>query len=109
MLLPLAGGSSAVVNLGERAKCLHGVAFLRWIRHPEPTGSRRATPLLYFNIDRGKPYVGNHKPSDEEWLEFYAIVALPPIVLFLAGLGLVRIWERFGEAHWLRLPEHLRR
>src|SRR6202163_432145 len=32
---------------------LHGVAFLSWNQHPEPTGSRRATPLLYFNIPRG--------------------------------------------------------
>jgi hypothetical protein len=33
----------------------------------------------------------------------------PPIMLFLAGLGLSWIWERFGEPHWLRLPEHFRR
>jgi hypothetical protein len=34
---------------------------------------------------------------------------LPPIILFLAGLGLTLIWERFGQRHWLRLSEHLRR
>jgi hypothetical protein len=28
--------------------CLHGAAFLSWNQHPEPTGSRRATPLLIF-------------------------------------------------------------
>src|SRR5271154_4303323 len=27
---------------------LHGVAFLSWNQHPEPTGSRRATPLFLF-------------------------------------------------------------
>src|SRR6266498_5780626 len=31
----------------------HGVAFLSWIRHPEPTGSRRATPLLLFQHPPG--------------------------------------------------------
>ena len=30
----------------HHGRCLHGVAFLSWIRHPEPNGSRRATPLL---------------------------------------------------------------
>src|SRR5437899_2697693 len=35
------------------AKSLHGVAFLSWNQHPEPTGSRRATPPLLFNIGRG--------------------------------------------------------
>src|SRR5208337_515368 len=29
-------------------KSVHGVAFLSWNQHPEPTGSRRATPLLLF-------------------------------------------------------------
>ena len=37
------------------------------------------------------------------------IFLLPPTILFLAGLGLTLIWERFGQAHWLRLPENLRR
>ena len=30
----------------HHGRCLHGVAFLSWNQHPEPTGSRRATPLL---------------------------------------------------------------
>ena len=30
----------------HHGRCLHGVAFLSWNRHPEPNGSRRATPLL---------------------------------------------------------------
>ena len=34
---------------------LHGVAFLSWNQHPEPKGSRRATPLLPFNIPRDNP------------------------------------------------------
>src|SRR6266436_9911067 len=36
-----------------RAKSLHGVAFLSWYQHPEPTGSRRATPLLLFQHSPG--------------------------------------------------------
>jgi uncharacterized protein len=36
------------------ANFLHGVAFLLWIRHPEPTGSRRATPLLLFQHSPGQ-------------------------------------------------------
>jgi hypothetical protein len=32
---------------------LHGVAFLSWNQHPEPTGSRRATPLLHFQHSAG--------------------------------------------------------
>jgi hypothetical protein len=38
-----------------------------------------------------------------------AFSLLPPLALFLAGLGLARVWEHFGRAHWLRLPEHLRK
>jgi hypothetical protein len=34
---------------------LHGVAFLSWNQHPEPTGSRRATPLLHFQHSSGHP------------------------------------------------------
>src|SRR5260370_15087899 len=34
---------------------LHGVAFLSWNQHPEPTGSRRATPLLLFQHSSGHP------------------------------------------------------
>src|ERR1700674_2638438 len=33
---------------------LHGVAFLSWNQHPEPTGSRRATPLLLFQHSAGQ-------------------------------------------------------
>src|SRR5208337_4807174 len=35
-------------NCGRRGMLLHGVAFLSWNQHPEPKGSRRATPLLPF-------------------------------------------------------------
>src|SRR5208282_2635787 len=33
----------------------HGVALLSWIRHPEPTGSRRATPTSQFQQRPGHP------------------------------------------------------
>src|SRR5665647_3405210 len=36
------------------ANFLHGVAFLSWNQHPEPTGSRRATPLLLFQHSPGQ-------------------------------------------------------
>src|SRR5215472_9929808 len=36
------------------ATSLHGVAFLCGIKHPEPTGSRRATPLLLFQHSPGQ-------------------------------------------------------
>src|ERR1019366_6020595 len=39
------------LSRGNRSGCdksVHGVAFLSWNQHPEPTGSRRATPLLLF-------------------------------------------------------------
>jgi hypothetical protein len=39
------------------ANCLHGVAFLSWNQHPEPTGSRRATPLLIFQQKPGHPHI----------------------------------------------------
>ena len=39
----------------NRGNSLHGVALLSWIRHPEPTGSRRATPLLLFQHRAGHP------------------------------------------------------
>src|SRR5215216_4508618 len=42
----------------SRAKSLHGVAFLSWNQHPEPTGSRRATPLLLFQQPPG------HRPDE---------------------------------------------
>src|SRR5665647_2170384 len=39
------------------ANFLHGVAFLSWNQHAEPTGSRRATPLLLFQHSPGQfPY-----------------------------------------------------
>ena len=38
----------------NRGNSLHCVAFLSWIRHPEPTGSRRATPLLLFQHSPGQ-------------------------------------------------------
>ena len=43
---------------GNRLRCgmfLHGVAFLSWNQHPEPNGSRRATPLLHFQLSSGHP------------------------------------------------------
>src|SRR5664280_1243115 len=43
---------------GNRRRCdmfLHGVAFLSWNQRPEPTGSRRATPLLHFQHSAGHP------------------------------------------------------
>jgi hypothetical protein len=33
---------------GGCGKFVHGVALLSWNQHPEPTGSRRATPLFLF-------------------------------------------------------------
>ena len=39
------------LSRGNRSGCdksVHGVAFLSWNQYPEPTGSRRATPLLLF-------------------------------------------------------------
>jgi hypothetical protein len=36
------------------ANSFHGVAFLSWNQHPEPTGSRRATPLLLFQHSAGQ-------------------------------------------------------
>jgi hypothetical protein len=38
------GGKEVAVVLN----LLIGVAFLSWNQHPEPTGSRRATPPLHF-------------------------------------------------------------
>src|SRR5208337_872864 len=42
-------------NCGRRGMLLHGVAFLSWNQHPEPKGSRRATPLLPFQHSSGQP------------------------------------------------------
>ncbi len=42
-------------NRGRRGMLLHGVAFLSWNQHPEPKGSRRATPLLPFQHSSGHP------------------------------------------------------
>jgi hypothetical protein len=49
------------------------------------------------------------RPPDNELIFVAAFFFLPPIILFFAGLALARIWERFGEQHWLRLPQYLRR
>jgi hypothetical protein len=40
-------------NRGGCDKAVHGVAFLSWNQHPEPTSSRRATPLLLFQQSPG--------------------------------------------------------
>src|SRR6202023_1727941 len=40
-------------NRGGCDKSVHGVAFLSWNQHPEPTSSRRATPLLLFQQSPG--------------------------------------------------------
>ena len=53
-------------NCGRRGMLLHGVAFLSWNQHPEPKGSRRATPLLPFQHSSGQPpdcILDNVKPS----------------------------------------------
>jgi hypothetical protein len=41
--------------------CLHDVAFLSWNQHPEPTGSRRATPLLIFQRRAGHPPISKFR------------------------------------------------
>ena len=41
----------------------------------------------------------------DEVLSALLAAVLPPIILLVAGLGVVR----FGEPHWMRLPEHLRK
>src|SRR5712691_4281479 len=48
----------------HHGRCFHGVAFLSWIRHPEPTGSRRATPLHLFQHRPGHPLVSLADPVD---------------------------------------------
>jgi hypothetical protein len=43
---------------GNHRRCgmfLHGVAFLSSYQRPEPNGSRRATPLLHFQLSPGHP------------------------------------------------------
>src|SRR3982074_2694079 len=40
-------------NRGGCDKSVHGVAFLSWNQPPEPTSSRRATPLLLFQQSPG--------------------------------------------------------
>src|SRR5712692_5193146 len=47
------------------ANFLHGVAFLRGFDTPEPTGSRRATPLLVFQHSPGQ--------SAETFNEIFAV------------------------------------
>src|SRR5208337_788336 len=46
-------------NRGGCDKFAHGVAFLSWNQHPEPTSSRRATPLLLFQYSPGHRATGN--------------------------------------------------
>src|SRR5262249_25503466 len=41
-------------NRGRCSKLVHGVALLRGISTPKPTGSRRATPLLLFQHRTGQ-------------------------------------------------------
>lgn len=53
--------------------------------------------------------VFHYQGEPDSKISVAVIFLLPPTILFLAGLGVTRIWERFGEAHWLRLPERLRR
>lgn len=53
--------------------------------------------------------VFDHEGQPDNEISVAAIFLLPPMILFLAGWGLMRIYERFGEPHWLRLPQHLRR
>ena len=53
--------------------------------------------------------VFNYQGDPDSKISAAAIFLLPPSILFLAGLGLARILERFAEPHWLRLPENLRR
>src|SRR5262245_16327247 len=43
-----ASSFNALVGMAVDVVTVHGVAFLRWNHHPEPSGSRRATPLLLF-------------------------------------------------------------
>jgi hypothetical protein len=44
---------TALAGSGGCDKPVHGVAFLSWNQHPEPTSSRRATPLLLFQQSPG--------------------------------------------------------
>jgi putative tryptophan/tyrosine transport system substrate-binding protein len=54
----------------HHGRCGHGVAFLSWIRHPEPTGSRRATPLHLFQHWPGHSHVAGQNVSIEyRWAE----------------------------------------
>src|SRR5439155_497654 len=38
---------------GGRDNSVHGVAFLSWTQHPEPTSSSRATPVPLFQLSQG--------------------------------------------------------
>jgi hypothetical protein len=51
----------------------------------------------------------NHPPHGNDISNVVVVFILPPIIFFLAGWELTRIWERFGAAHWFRLPENVRR
>jgi hypothetical protein len=54
--------------------------------------------------------VVRHGVPDEAELPFILIVVVvPPFIVFLVGIGLTRIWERFAEDRWRRLlPQHQR-
>src|ERR1039457_2683684 len=49
----------------HNGRCFHGVAFLSWIRHPKPTGSRRATPLHLFQHRPGHPQIHSLAPTND--------------------------------------------
>src|SRR6202023_3172134 len=51
-------------NRGGCDKSVHGVAFLSWNQHPEPTSSRRATPLLLFQQSPGHRAFRNSRAMD---------------------------------------------
>ncbi|MEF2554614.1 hypothetical protein VQ042_25585, partial [Aurantimonas sp. A2-1-M11] len=67
----------------------------KWIRHPEPTGSRRATPPLQkFNIDRDIP----HDDAKGAWqmAEHTRNIA-------------ENINDHEGQMHWARVVQALER
>jgi hypothetical protein len=59
------GRSESRGNCGRRGMLEYGVAFLSWNQHPEPNGSRPATPLLPFQHPSGHPRSGNEPLSGE--------------------------------------------
>jgi len=55
-MLASASAFDAYVGIAvDPGMLLHGVAFLSWNQHPEPKGSRRATPLLPFQYSSEQP------------------------------------------------------